>query len=475
MNDQDTIFLETDNEYIKEIEKIIISAVINNDKDVDDIFLHLSTSDFLELENRIIFKIASLFRENNKEISFFTILDYIKNTENKSLDFKHFEHYLATVSSIYSYQQSILQYIEIVKNASIKRKINEFSNTLKSTDLDLINAQEKLWELEKEFADIAGSKKSQEIEGISKIIDDFNKKLIQIREQNYDFDGIRSGYENLDYLTNGFKNGDLIILAARPGVGKTTLAINFLISVAKILQLKNEKNSSEDLKAKEEAVLMFSIEMGKEQICQKMLAITSNVNPMKKILNQTEQASLHMGSNILKYLPIYIDDSSNLTLIDIQSKLKQISNSKNIRLVVIDYLQLLKINSKNNVGMNRQQEVAEISRTLKKLARQFQVPIISIAQLSRRIEERRGGPNARPMLSDLRESGSIEQDADMVCFLSYVTNPEETNKDDVFLDEPNKNFLVDVEFILSKNRNGATGSCFFTFDKEHSTYLEKEK
>lgn len=463
-----------DDNYIIEVEKVIISSILNKDKEIDEIFLHLATSDFLKIEHRIIFKNASLFRENNKEIDYISLIYQIKNSE-VNLDFKFYENYIADLFSNYSYDQNIPQFIEIIKNASIKRKINDFSETLKDTDLDIINAQEKLWELEKEFADIAGSKKSQEIEGIGKILDDFNKKLLLRKEMSNDSEVVKSGYQNIDALTNGFGFGDLVILAARPGIGKTTLAINFLISVAKTLKVKNKENEAKEIKEKEQAVLMFSIEMGREQICQRMLSITSNVNPTKKDLSATEESALHYGVVSLKTLPIYIDDSSDLTLIDIQSKLKQISNSKEIKLVVLDYLQLLKASTRNTSGMNRQQEVAEISRTLKKLARQFKVPIISIAQLSRRIEERKGGPNAKPMLSDLRESGSIEQDADMVCFINYVTNDEDDSFPDINIEGFQKNSLVDVEFILAKNRNGATGSCFLTFDKEHSLFLEKSK
>ena len=463
-----------DDDYIIEVEKIILSSILNKHREIDEIFLHLAVSDFIKIEHKIIFKNALDFRNNNKEIDYVSLIYQIKNVEN-ILDIDFYEGYLASLYANYSYDQNISQLIEIIKNASIKRKIVDFSETLKETDLDIINAQEKLWELEKEFADIAGSKKSQEIEGISKILDDFNKKLLSRKEQSDELEVVKSGYENIDALTNGFGFGDLVILAARPGIGKTTLAINFLISVAKNLKVKNEENEKKESKEKEQAVLMFSIEMGREQICQRMLSITSNVNPTKKNLSATEESALHYGIISLKSLPIYIDDSSDLTLIDIQSKLKQISNTKEIKLVVLDYLQLLKASTKNSPGMNRQQEVAEISRTLKKLARQFKIPIISIAQLSRRIEERKGGPNSKPMLSDLRESGSIEQDADMVCFINYVTTEEDDSFPEINIDGFQKNSLVDVEFILAKNRNGATGSCFLTFDKEHSLFLEKAK
>lgn len=467
--------IENETNYIENIERMIISSLLNNDKDVDEIFLHLVPSDFLKKEHRVIFKHIIDFRNNNKEIDFISLIYQLKNKEN-NLDIDYYQNYITEVFSEYSYNHnSVPQLIDIVKNYSIKRKINDFSEILKNTDLDIINTQEKLWELEKEFSNITSSKKTQEIEGIAKILDDFNKKLLLRKEKLDDEEVVKSGYRNIDALTNGFGFGDLVILAARPGVGKTTLAINFLVSVAKNINLKNLENKKKELSKKEQAVLMFSIEMGREQILQRMISIASGVNSNKKNLSKTEEIALNYGMNSLKNLPIYIDDSSDLTLIDIQSKLKQMSNNKDIKLIVLDYLQLLKVSSKNNLGMNRQQEVAEISRTLKKLARQFKVPIISIAQLSRKIEERKGGNNSKPMLSDLRESGSIEQDADMVCFINYISNDE--NDDNFLIESKNiyKESLVNVEFILAKNRNGSTGSCSLTFDKEHSLFLEKEK
>ncbi|BAC43996.1 replicative DNA helicase [Malacoplasma penetrans HF-2] len=466
------LYNDVDQSYIIEIEDIIISCVLNNDADIDEIFLHLSPKDFIKPENRIIFKIAIDFRENNEPIDFIAIADYISNDSDLSIHFKDHKRYLLDLSSSHTYSKNLEQYIEIIKNSSIKRSINSFAEELKNTDLDLINANEKLWELEKEFSNIAGSKKGKQISSIQEIIEEFHKKLELIKEQSDDIQGVRTGYSNIDNLTNGFHNGDLVILAARPGIGKTTLAINFLLNIAKNLKFKNEENSKNEKKQKPQCVLMFSIEMGKDQICQRLLTNLSHINPMRKDLNQTEELSIMVSSTELKKLPIYVDDSSDLTLLDMQSKIKQLSNTMEIKLIVLDYLQLLKLSDSNRRGFNRQQEVSEISRTLKKLARQFNVPIISIAQLSRRIEERKGGPNARPMLSDLRESGSIEQDADMVCFLSYIDDNPEEAEDDKNLESQLKS-KVHVEFILAKNRNGQTGICELIFDKTINTYFEK--
>lgn len=474
MNKKQINYKDVDQNYIVEIENILISCILNNDKDTDEIFLHLSTKDFIKQENRIIFRIATEFRENNKDIDFVSITDYLLKDNEINIHFQNVNDYLSGIFSLYNYPKNIFQYIEIVKNASIKRSINDFAEELKNTNLDLINAKEKLWELEKEFSDIAGSKQGKEISSIEKILEEFHKKLELIREQSDDIDGVKSGYRGIDNLTNGFHNGDLVILAARPGIGKTTLAINFLINIARVLHYKNEENQKKEEKVKNQGVLMFSIEMGKDQICQRLLTILSHVNPSRRNLTTTEEASIGLSSNELRKFPIYIDDSSDLTLLDMQSKIKQLSNSLEIKLIVLDYLQLLKLSDSNKRGMNRQQEVSEISRTLKKLARQFNVPIIAIAQLSRRIEERKGGPNAKPMLSDLRESGSIEQDADMVCFLSYQDNSDndESIESGIVMD-PQLTSRVNVDFILAKNRNGQTGVCELIFSKDLNTYYDK--
>lgn len=453
---------EINEESVFEIERIVLSHILNKGKFIEDIFLQLQPSDFGSYENRNIFINLLNFKIEGKDFDLLSLINYYD--DNSEMQFNNYREYIIQTNIKFTHQQNIIQFIDIIKNASIKRKFVDFAQTLNSTSIDIISSREKLWSLEQEFLNITNNKKSKEIESIGKIVQEFSKKLEQISSQTELLTGTTSGYASIDKITNGFQGGDLIILAARPGVGKTALAINFLVNATKDI-LENRSNQEND---KDKIALMFSMEMGNLQVCQRIVSIESGVeiNAIKTGQLDSLQTSLitDVISNLYN-LPLYIDDSSDLSIIDIQSKIKQMSNDKEIKLLVIDYLQLLK-GAKTNINMNRQQEVASISRSLKSLARQYNIPVIAIAQLSRKIEERKA-EGRKPMLSDLRESGAIEQDADLVCFINYkdmINNENNSSKQDL-------NNVV-VEFIIAKNRNGAIGSVDLVFNKSISKYID---
>lgn len=462
MNEENFELELTQDESINEIEQIVLANALNHCKEIDDIFLQLKSEDFDSINNRIIFVVLNELRTENKKIDILSVINFIDTNQN--YQFENYKDYLIELNSKFMHQPNILQYLEIIKNNSIKRKFSEFAKTLESTNLDIISSKEKLWNLEKQFLDITNNKKTKEMEKIGKIVEEYSKKLEQIINQSQDITGTPSGYPSIDKVTNGFQGGDLIILAARPGIGKTALAINFLLNASKEIlkdsnHLDNHSNGNQDI------VLMFSMEMGNLQICQRIVSIESGVdmNSIRRgTLDSIQITSISDTFSKLNDLPLYIDDTSDLTVLDIQSKIKQLANDKNIKLIVIDYLQLLKDTRKNS-SLNRQQEVANISRMLKAIARQYNVPIIAIAQLSRKIEERRGDAK-KPLLSDLRESGSIEQDADMVCFLSY--------KDEEMANDKKDFNNVIVEFLIAKNRNGAVAKLDLLFVKPLSKYYD---
>lgn len=463
MNDDNFLQIKPDEDesVIENVEQIVLACAFNNCKEIEEIFLQLKPDDFQNINNRQIFAVLSKLWSENKSIDLLTILDYMK--ENNEFQFDNYQQYIYIVDSKYLMQPNVLQYLDIIKNNSIKHRLFEFSKTLETTNLDTISARDKLWSLEKEFLNITNDKKSKSIESISKILDIYNKKIDQISDQNGEITGVTSGYKNIDKLTSGFQGGDLIILAARPGIGKTALALNFLMNSA--LKYKEENLNKKNLNEKNKIVLMFSMEMGNLQICQRVVSMESGVdmNVTKNgKMDEIQYSSISETISRLYETPFFIDDSSDLTIVDIQSKIKQLSNDNEIKLIVIDYLQLLKEN-KSSYNINRQQEVSNISRTLKTIARQYNVPIIAIAQLSRKIEERKGDAK-KPILSDLRESGSIEQDADLVCFLTYKDEAINENRKDY------NNVLVD--FIVAKNRNGAIGNIELLFVKPISKYYD---
>lgn len=255
--------------------------------------------------------------------------------------------------------------------------------------------------------------------------------------------GIKSGFNDLDKMTSGFQKSDLIIVAARPSVGKTAFALN----IAQNVGIRTD-----------ETVAIFSLEMGATQLVQRMLCAEANVDAGRMrtgYLESDDWNKLTMAISMLSNSNIYIDDSSSLTVADIQAKCRRLKAEQgNLGMILIDYLQLIQGRGK---GENRQQEVSEISRTLKQLARELDVPIIALSQLSRGVEQRQ---DKRPMMSDLRESGSIEQDADIVAFLY---------RDDYYDKESEKKNIIEI--IIAKQRNGPVGTVELAFLKNFNKFV----
>src|SRR5699024_4467971 len=257
-----------------------------------------------------------------------------------------------------------------------------------------------------------------------------------------DVTGIPTGYRDLDRITSGFQPNDLIIIAARPSMGKTAFALNIAQNVAT---------------GTDENVAIFSLEMGAEQLVQRMLSAEGNIDSQRLRtgkLNDEDWSKLTMAMGSLSNAGIYIDDSPGIRVADIRSKCRRLKQEHGLGMIIIDYLQL--IQGSENSRENRQQEVSEISRSLKGLARELEVPLIALSQLSRSVEQRQ---DKRPMMSDLRESGSIEQDADIVGFL-YREDYYETAKDEEAGNDPDNQ---NIEIIISKQRNGPTGTVELAF------------
>lgn len=459
-NEQD---LFIDDSVILQIEKNILSSLINNDSYCDDIFNSLNADDFSLDSHKMIFNICHQFYKQEKILDFNSISNFIEC--NEEFKFENYLNVLYEIEYLHTNKPVIKQYIDEIINASIKRKLLKFSEKISNFNFDLNNSKESLWSLEKEFLNITSTRNSEGCESIKSIFESFNRTLQALTSGDKSVVGVQTGYRSLDRITCGFQPGDLIVLAARPGIGKTALAINFCINAAKIYH--EEDVAKKNLK--EKSILMFSMEMSKQQVLQRMISLWSKVelsNSSIRDWNEHKQIAVDNARSEIEDFGIYIDDNTNLTISDIRNKIKQMASQKDLKLVVIDYLQLLKSDEKFSTNFTRHQEVGIISRTLKIIAREYNVPIISIAQLSRKVEERRGD-SKRPILSDLRESGSIEQDADIVCFLNYaennINNLNNTN-------QINNNVVV--EFILSKNRNGATGIIKLVFNKTYGLYEE---
>ena len=338
---------------------------------------------------------------------------------------------------------NIDEYIKIVEDKAILRKlIDEATSIITNSYNTSNNINEVIEEAEKKIFDVSKSLRSTEFKSIQEVLYKTQADLEKLSANKGDITGIPSGFYELDKLTSGFHPHELIIIAARPGMGKTAIALNMVTNIA-----INSKKT----------VALFNMEMGAEQLATRMLSSVGQIEGSKLKTGNLEHSDWKRVNEAISRLSntnIYIDDTSGNTVGEIRSKCRRLATSPTgLDIVVIDYLTLIQGTSKN--GANRQQEVADISRALKTMAMELHVPVIALSQLSRGIEKR---DDKKPMLSDLRESGAIEQDADIVAFLHC--SDEEREK---------QNSLM--EFVIRKHRNGPLADVPLIFQRATSTFV----
>lgn len=341
-------------------------------------------------------------------------------------------------------------YIDIIKERYHLRRLIETAEQIAEEGFDTGSSlDEVLDHAEKEILEVTRSRRASEFQSSKEVVSRVIKELVALRESDNHITGVRTGYQDLDRMTNGFQRGDLIILAARPAMGKTALALNLGMYTA----LRNPG-----------AVAFFSLEMPADSLMKRLLSAKSQVEGNKLRggnITDEELNRLNDAGNELGAAKIFIDDSASIKVSQIFSKCRKLMSEHGLSLIVIDYLQLISGSGRNS-GDNRQQEVSEISRNLKILAKEMNCPVIALSQLSRSVEQRN---DKQPMLSDLRESGAIEQDADIVMFLyreDYYKKPgEQEERADV-------NEVVDLN--LAKHRNGSVGHISLVFNKSISAF-----
>ena len=343
-------------------------------------------------------------------------------------------------------------YAEIIRNDSILRQIIDASQATINDAFESVDAGNVLARAEKLIFDISQTKSRSSLEhikyGVTEAIDMMEKLAIDPNANA----GVKTGFPTLDKITNGFKPGELIIIAARPGIGKTTLAVNFAINSA----VKFGKS-----------VAMFDLEMSALQVAQRFICATGRV-PMDMVKGGTKDqntwATLFETKKILENANIYIDDTTTITPAEILSKCRRLKAQSGLDMVIIDYLQLMKAEKASKDG-NRQQEVADLTRSIKLAARELGCPILLLSQLNRGVEQR---SDKTPQLSDLRESGSIEQDADIVMFIS--DRADETMKDNETDDD-----AIDYTLVIAKHRNGMRGNIPIKWKSEFTQFYEPGK
>lgn len=356
--------------------------------------------------------------------------------------------YLTEILDSVATAANIDQYVKSVEDSALLRKLIEVSTNITTTAYNSDKSvNETIDDAERKILSVVKNRRSSEFRTIKDVLIQTQRNLEILAQSKSDVTGIATGWYDIDKLTTGLHGSQLIIIAARPAMGKTAFALNLATNVA--------LNSGKP-------VALFNLEMGAEQLANRMLSSLGQVEGNKiatgKLLND-DWKRINEAISQLSEAKLYMDDTPGLTIGEIRSKCRRLASSdEGLGLVVIDYLQL--ITSSTNYGTNRQQEVSDISRSLKTMALELNVPVIALAQLSRAVDSRE---NKRPIISDLRESGSIEQDADIVAFLY---------RDDYYNKEKVTDSNTSIsEFIVAKHRNGPTKTIELLFKRDTSTFL----
>ncbi|MBO1514940.1 replicative DNA helicase [Metabacillus bambusae] len=355
--------------------------------------------------------------------------------------------YLSDLANSVPTAANIEYYGKLVEEKSILRRLIRTATGIAQDGYSREDEVEVLLnEAEKTIMEVAQRKNAGAFQNIKDVLVQTYDNIELLHDRKGDVTGIPTGFMELDKMTAGFQRNDLIIVAARPSVGKTAFALNIAQNVA----TKTDEN-----------VAIFSLEMGADQLVMRMLCAEGNIDAQRLrtgSLTPEDWGKLTMAMGSLSNSGIYIDDTPGIRVSEIRAKCRRLKQEAGLGMVLIDYLQLIQGSGRSD---NRQQEVSEISRTLKELARELKVPVIALSQLSRGVEQRQ---DKRPMMSDIRESGSIEQDADIVAFLY---------RDDYYDKESeNKNI---IEIIIAKQRNGPVGTVSLAFVKEYNKFVNLER
>ena len=398
----------------------------------------LKTDDFYREDHKILYDALLKIHNEHGVPTPLLLIEFLK----KNGDFEKIGVDKITELLDVSYTTAYAEiYARKIKEKSVLRSLIKAGDFIsREAAKDDKPLDEVLDEAEKKIFAVTSQNEHAEFEELEPILQRAFEKIRKISENSSEIYGVPGGFNDLDKITNGFQKSDLILLAARPSMGKTAFALNIAVNAA----LSQKK------------VAIFSLEMSKEQIGHRLLSSHSQIDSLKLTSGKVDEDELKQLAETLQILSkaeIFVDDTAGISIMELRSKARRLTASKGLDIILIDYLQLMQGGSSKNANeFNRQQEISEISRSLKALARELNVPIIALSQLSRSVELR---AEKRPQLSDLRESGSLEQDADIVMFLYrdeyYNKETENTNQ---------------AELIIAKNRNGPTTSVQLYFHKE---------
>ena len=411
-----------------ESEQSILGSIILDKDAIITVAETILPGDFYKEAHKIIYESMLKLNNNNEPIDLITLIEELRKEGH--LDSVGGISYLTSLSTIVPTTSNVKYYANIVKEKSVMRQLIKASNEIINLGYDgSVDVEDILNTAEKKIFDISQEKASDDFQPINLVLQDTYDMIEKLYSDKTEVTGITTGFKDLNKKINGLQRTDLILVAARPAMGKTAFSLNLVQNAA----LKGDAS-----------VAVFSLEMSKEQLVQRMLSAQSNVE-LSKIktgtLGESDWPRIIDAMPVLSEAKIHIDDTPGIKISEIRSKCRKLKIEKGLDFILIDYLQLMEGDGKNE---NRQQEIAKISRSLKILAKELDCPVVALSQLSRSPELRK---DHRPILSDLRESGSIEQDADIVMFLY---------RDEYYHDDSEKKNIGEI--IVAKNRHGETGT-----------------
>lgn len=428
-----------------EAEQAVLGAILLEKDALFKVIEFLTPEDFYRSAHQRIFRAMQEVSESGEPVDLITITADLQN--KKILEEVGGVSYLTDLANSVPTAANIEYYAKIVEEKAILRRLIKVATEIASTGYsESEEISHIIGNAEKKIIELSQKRINDGFVPIKDVLMETMDRIEFLHNKKGGITGIPSGFTDLDRMTSGFQKSDLIIIAARPSVGKTAFALNVAQNVA--------------ARAKE-TVAIFSLEMSAQQLVQRMIASEGNIDGHKLrtgLMEENDWQKLTMAMSTLSEAPIYIDDTPGINVYDIRAKARRLKAEKGLGLILIDYLQLIHGRGKSD---NRQQEISEISRQLKGIARELEVPVIALSQLSRAVEQRQ---DKRPMLSDIRESGSIEQDADIVAFLY---------RDDYYNQESEKQNIIEI--IIAKQRNGPVGKVELVFLKNFNKFVNYAK
>lgn len=437
-----------------EAEQAVLGAIFLNTDALADAMEYVEADDFYRRAHQILFQAMVNLNIDGEAIDVLTVQNYL--TTNNQLDDVGGVAYIAELATSVPTAANAGYYAKIVEEKSmLRRLISTATNIITQANNGDDDVPSLLDSAERQIMDVSERRNRSGFREIKDVLNETLSDIDRLSQQSEDITGLPTGYREFDKMTAGLQPDNLIILAARPAVGKTAFALNIAQNVA----------TSTDT-----SVAIFSLEMSAESLVNRMLCAEGSINAnhlRTGQLDEGEWQNLIVAMGALSNTSIFIDDTPGIKMAEIRAKCRRLAKEKgNLGLVVIDYLQLIEGSNKES----RQQEVSEISRQLKKLAKELSVPILALSQLSRGVEQRQ---DKRPVLSDIRESGSIEQDADIVAFLyrdDYYERGESKSEEDGDDQDSLNQDVGEVELIIEKNRAGARGTVKLLFIKSYNKF-----